>query len=160
MPTTGNSSVSRDLKRIVGSCAGIGFLPGAPGTYASAAACLVYFAAGEPSGPAVWAVIAALVVTGLWASSDAMETFGSRDPRACVIDEAAGMYLALVAAGAVGPVWILVAFVLFRAFDSAKPFPVGRLERLPGGSGIMADDLAAGLAAGLLTRLAVFVIVL
>ena len=134
-------------------------MPGMPGTYASAAACLVYFAVGEPSGTTAWAVLGALCLVGLWASTDAMKTFGSRDPRACVIDEAAGMYLGLLAGGASGPAWLLVAFALFRVFDAAKPFPVGRLERLPGAFGIMADDLVAGLVAGLLTRLAVFVIV-
>ncbi|MHC4713068.1 MAG: phosphatidylglycerophosphatase A family protein [Planctomycetota bacterium] len=151
--------MSKRLKVLAASLLGIGFIPGAPGTYASAIVALIYVAAGGPSGPVAWFVLVALAAAGLWAASDSERTFGSRDPATCVIDEAAGMYLALLAAGAVGPGWSAVAFALFRLFDSAKPFPVRRLEKLGGALGIMCDDLAAGVAAGLLTRLAVYVLV-
>ncbi|MFZ5786292.1 MAG: phosphatidylglycerophosphatase A, partial [Acidobacteriota bacterium] len=76
------------------------------------------------------------------------------DPGPVVIDEVAGQWLALALLVAAQPRPLslgLVAgsFLLFRLFDVVKPWPIGRLERLPGGWGILADDLAAGLAAGL-----------
>ncbi len=151
--------MSKRLRVLAASLLGIGFLPGAPGTYASAVVAVIHVAAGGPTGPVAWLVLPALVAAGLWAASDSEKTFGSRDPRACVIDEVAGMHLALLAAGAVGWGWTAVAFVLFRLFDMAKPFPIRRIEKLGGALGIMCDDLAAGVAAGLLTRLAVYVIV-
>ena len=151
--------MSKRLKVLAASLLGIGFLPGMPGTFASAVAAVAHVAVGGPSGPVAWLVLAAIVAAGMWAASDSERTFGSRDPRACVIDEAAGMHLALLAAGVAGWGWTAVAFVLFRLFDMAKPFPIRQIERLDGALGIMCDDLAAGVAAGLLTRLAVFVLV-
>jgi phosphatidylglycerophosphatase A len=64
----------------------------------------------------------------------------------------AGMMVTLLLNPIAGPWWTLLAFVLFRAADIVKPFPVRSLERLPGGIGIMADDLAAGIYANLALR--------
>ncbi|NTV81952.1 MAG: phosphatidylglycerophosphatase A, partial [Candidatus Aminicenantes bacterium] len=77
---------------------------------------------------------------------------GRPDPGRIVIDEVVGQLLALAfLPGAWVPV--AVAFALFRFFDIIKPWPIRRLERLPGGWGIMADDVGAGLAAAVLGRL-------
>ena len=100
--------------------------------------------------------LACLVILGLWSASGARENFGGGDPRPVVIDEFAGMWLSFLIAGSAGWVAIALAFGLFRFFDAAKPFPIRRVERIGGAAGIMADDLVAGLCAGALTRLLMY----
>ena len=100
---------------------------------------------------------------GTWAAGEAERAFGRHDDGRIVIDEVAGQLLGLLPlallaepAGRVAPHALLTGFVAFRAFDIAKPFPVRWAERrLPGGIGVMADDLVAGaLAAAVVTALA------
>jgi len=77
---------------------------------------------------------------------------GDNDPGFVVIDEVAGQMIALIAV----PLdwkYLLAGFILFRSFDIVKPFPLRRLERLPGGTGIMLDDVGAGLYALVLLQL-------
>jgi len=126
---------------------GAGFVPVAPGTAGSAVAILAHLCIFEvlESGPAtaVSAVVALALAaaTVLW-GGEAERRHGGRDPQWVVSDEAAGQLVA--AAGVGGPIGLAVAFAGFRLLDIAKPFPISRLERLPGGWGILADDLAAG----------------
>jgi phosphatidylglycerophosphatase A len=72
------------------------------------------------------------------------QLLGARDPGAIVIDEVAGLTLALLAVPRTLPV-VVVAFLLFRIFDVVKTFPARAAERLPGGLGVVLDDLVAGL---------------
>ena len=89
---------------------------------------------------------------GVWAAPAAIRLFGCEDPPEVVIDEVAGTWLAIAclpAQALAQPLLaVAVAIALFRVFDIAKPWPVGWCEHLPGGWGIMADDLAAGAIAG------------
>jgi len=98
------------------------------------------------------AVAAAGIPVAIWAADRAERTADGRDPRWIVIDETVGMMVAL--AFVRGP-WVIwpAGFVLFRAFDVAKPYPVGRLERFPGGWGIVLDDLLAGVYANLVLQI-------
>ncbi len=98
-----------------------------------------------------------LSLLGLWAASGAKDVFGEADPGPVVIDELAGMWVALVAGAAQTAPAVVAAFILFRVLDIAKPFGIRRLERIRGANGaagIMADDLAAGLLAGAIVRIA------
>ncbi len=132
---------------------GVGFIPLAPGTVASAAAvCLYKWSLHRFALPVFLALIAAVLMVGIWASGRAAAAFGRKDPRTIVIDEVAGQMTALVLCPA-DWVPLLIGFGLFRVFDIFKPFPIRRFERLPGGWGIMADDLAAGILSFLLLRL-------
>jgi phosphatidylglycerophosphatase A len=90
--------------------------------------------------------IALSIILGVPAATIAERESGRHDPGFVVIDEVAGQWLALLGSPAD---WRhgLIALVLFRIFDITKPFPVRRLERLPGGWGIVFDDVAAGLYA-------------
>ncbi|MHC5057017.1 MAG: phosphatidylglycerophosphatase A family protein [Planctomycetota bacterium] len=136
---------------------GTGFVPGAPGTAASAVAILVhsciFLALDRGPATAVSAVLALAfaAATVLW-GGEAEARHGARDPKWVVSDEAAGQLVAAVGIG--GPVGLAVAFAGFRLLDIAKPFPIRRLERLPGGWGILADDLAAGALVAVAMRLA------
>jgi len=127
---------------------GCGLSPIAPGTAGSAAAiAIAYFL---PIPPYAFALMAILITPlGIWAAGETAKQIGKEDPGLVVIDEVAGQWLTLAAAAAINWKSLLAAFLLFRLFDIFKPFPVNRLEALPGGLGIMADDLAAGLYAAL-----------
>ena len=93
-------------------------------------------------------LLAALVIA--WAAIPlVLRATGLRDPSFVVLDEVAGMLAALVWVSP-RPVPVLLAFVLFRLLDILKPFPIDRLERIPGAWGVLLDDLAAGLLAGFL----------
>ncbi|MGA2265895.1 MAG: phosphatidylglycerophosphatase A [Phycisphaerae bacterium] len=156
-----------NLRKLIVSGLGAGYLPVAPGTWGSVAPC-VLFAALAWSGGAVpdvrWllpiamgglAVLSSVACVELGPFAEA--TYGRKDPRQCVIDEWAGQAVALfflpLTAG--GSVWIpaAVAFVAFRAMDILKPPPARRLERLPFGWGVLLDDLVAGAYANVISQL-------
>jgi len=134
---------------------GSGRVPWAPGTAGSLVA-LALFWVTTLSGPN-WipvVVFALIVVAGFWSAPAAERRLGRKDPGAIVIDEFAGQFLALLALPHSWPV-LAAGFGLFRLFDILKPPPARRFEALPGATGIMADDLVAGLYANLLLQLAV-----
>jgi phosphatidylglycerophosphatase A len=141
------------LNRILSTFFGIGFFPKAPGTAASAVAVIIYRLAvhGLP-WPWYLFFLLALFVVGHAVSTASAAELGQDDPQRIVIDEAFGQFLALFL---VPSRWlpIVLAFVFFRFFDIIKPGPIRRLEKFPGGWGIMADDAGAGLAAGVLVHL-------
>jgi phosphatidylglycerophosphatase A len=107
------------------------------------------------SPPPLTLAVLLIVVTGLgtWAADEAERALGDRDPGMIVVDEVAGMMLAVLAVPAT-PVALLAGFLLFRVFDVVKPFPANVAQRLPGGLGVMVDDLVAGLYALALLALA------
>jgi len=130
---------------------GVGYVPVAPGTFGSAAGLLLWFV--WPLSPSMSAgVIVALFALGSWSGTVAERHFGSTDPGHVVIDEVMGMLVTLFM-NPVGWTGAVGAFFLFRIFDVVKPFPSNRLERLPGGIGIMADDFMAAVYANLVLRL-------
>lgn len=134
----------------VGPC---GHVPAAPGTVGSAAGLMLFWAVRASGSPVVEGlVLLAVTAVGVAAASRAEAACGRRDPGLIVIDETAGMLLTL-AAVPVGLGGAVVGFLAFRLFDVVKPFPARRAERLPGGWGVMADDLVAGLYAQALLRL-------
>ncbi len=130
---------------------GSGYLPAVPGTWGSLAALPFAAAIAWLGGPwALFAAACAACLIGIWASGRYAEAAGDKDPSAVVIDEVAGQWLALVPAG-LDPGLYLLGFIAFRAFDIAKPWPAGLIDRkLAGGAGIVLDDMVAGLYAGLL----------
>jgi phosphatidylglycerophosphatase A len=135
---------------------GVGHLRPGPGTYGSAAALLLWYAAAHAFHPgathlALATTLAAVFITaiGIPASTLVARESGRKDPGFVVIDEVAGQLFALILMPAD---WAhaLLALLLFRLFDITKPGPIRRLESLPEGAGIMLDDVAAGLFALLL----------
>ena len=135
------------VAELVASLGGVGRCPIASGTAGSAVTVAAYLAL-PADAMAQAAVIGLVTILGLWASGVYAAAAKDPDPSRVVIDEAAGMLIAcFMVPKSVG--LIAAAFCLFRLLDIGKWFPMKQLERLPGGWGIMADDLAAGL----LTRL-------
>jgi phosphatidylglycerophosphatase A len=136
---------------LVATFFGIGRLKPGPGTWASIATAVPWAAASLliPVGSRISAtIVAVLVVTliGIPASTRMVRATGIKDPQFVVIDEVAGQLIALIA---VPLSWktFLAGLILFRVFDVWKPFPIRQLERLPEGTGIMMDDLGAGILA-------------
>lgn len=133
------------VARVLGTWFGCGLVPKAPGTAGSLGALPLYLLVIHFGGPwALLVVTLVITVVGVWAAGEVERETGGHDPQIVVIDEVAGMLIALLPAT---PSFtsILVAFVLFRLLDAGKPWPVSALERLPGGYGIMFDDVGAGL---------------
>jgi phosphatidylglycerophosphatase A len=146
-------SLIRAARRTFATFFGLGFFPLAPGTLTSFVVVLLYKVLAVDRVSLVWPILAVVVlfiVGGLAAEGYARE-LNQRDPGRIVVDEACGQLIALVGLNAA---WqpLLVSFVLFRGLDILKPNPIRKLEGLPWGWGIMADDVAAGLLAGLLTH--------
>lgn len=142
------------LSRIVATFFGIGLFPVAPGTLASAVAALAYKLLLHGWARPVYALLlAALALAGARAAGAYARELGRPDPGRIVVDEVCGQLLALAF---LPGTWTAAAlsFALFRFFDIIKPWPIRKLEKLPGGWGIMADDIGAGLAAAVLARLA------
>lgn len=135
----------------VASVLGIGYIPIAPGTFGSAAGLLMW--AALPGSILVQAsAILVLFLAGSWSGSLAERHFGRTDPGQIVIDEVLGMLVTLLL-NPVGWKGAVAGFLLFRLSDIVKPYPAGRLERLPGGIGVMADDAMAAVYANLALRL-------
>lgn len=136
---------------------GIGRLKPGPGTWASAVAALIWFAISRQIATnfqnlVLGALIVIVIAVGIPAATAIARTSGLKDPQIVVIDEVAGQWIALL----LTPVtWktLLVGFILFRGFDILKPPPVRQLERLPEGTGIVVDDIAAGLYSLLVMQL-------
>ena len=143
--------------RAIATLAGIGYLRPGPGTWASAATTLAWFAVARtlPADarlPAAIAWAAAATLIGIPAATRAARAAGQADPSHVVVDEMAGQMIALIGAP-LGWKSLLASFILFRGFDIVKPPPLRRLERLPEGVGIVLDDVGAGVYALLLAQL-------
>ena len=132
---------------------GTGLSPVAPGTVGSLVGVLFAWLTLDLGLPLQLGVAAAISLSGVWICGESARRIGVHDHGGIVWDEIAGMYITLLAAPPTVAGWIL-AFVLFRAFDIAKPWPIRDLDhRLGGGVGIMLDDLAAALYALILLAL-------
>ncbi len=149
--------LSNKIRLLIVTGFGVGMLPAAPGTYASAAATGVGFGllrlCDHPAPVIACGLLGAVafvfsVKLAPWAEA----RFGAKDPGRHVIDEVAGQFLTLAIVLAVYPgyhFWApLLSFVLFRFFDIAKPYPVRSLEKLKGGWGVSLDDALAAVYAG------------
>ena len=150
------------MKRLLTSCFGLGRLPLAPGTWGSLPPTIIFavmYYLGS-SAALISIVMAAMVFAGsvvcvIFAPAVIAKT-GKADPREVVADEFAGQALTFLAVPflliepfASCPLWgtVLFGFLLFRVFDITKPYPIRRLEKLPAGWGVLADDLLAAVYA-------------
>lgn len=143
------------LARFVSTAGYVGFLPVAPGTWGSAVGLLILIPLRwHGSAMAEAATMLALLAVGIWSAGVTGREMGDEDPGPVVIDEVVGMLITLL--------WIpvnvtgaVLGFLLFRVFDIIKPFPARQCERLPGGWGVMLDDVMAGIYGQIAMRIAV-----
>jgi phosphatidylglycerophosphatase A len=146
------------ISTILATFFGVGRLPWAPGTWGSLAGLLLAW----PFLDRPWvlaAAVVALTIISIPACTRAEALIGEKDPPSIVVDEVVGIWTALVALphpqAETRIYYALMAFVLFRLFDIWKPFPWKKAQILPGGWGILVDDLGAGLYANLFLRVGV-----
>ena len=154
MPRDAGARVYADPRHWLACGFGIGLAPVAPGTFGSLPGLLLAWLLVRVGGQTALALgIVAVVLAGTWSAHALSARLGLKDPGVIVVDEIAGQMLTLLGVAMSGSV-LAAAFVLFRAFDILKPPPARQLEALPGGFGIMADDLAAGAYANVALRVA------
>jgi phosphatidylglycerophosphatase A len=144
---------------------GVGYIPGAPGTYGSIIGVAIYLGVSwfethagrhNPEFAAAFhyavnaILLGAFCLIGIWASSRSEAIFGNGDPSQAVVDEVMGQLIAFAFIPfGLGWPFILAGFLLFRLFDIIKPYPCNKLQDIPGGLGICADDIVAGVYAGI-----------
>ena len=154
------------MATLIASGLGSGLSPFAPGTVGSLFTALCLLPSLGVAATIHWWVWGAAVCVAIWSAEEAGRRWGVVDHPAIVIDEVVGLWLAVLIPLTLIPLpielrwWVLLgALALFRIFDIAKPWPVSLLERsLPGGWGVVADDLMAGAMAGLCLTLSVIVL--
>ena len=130
-----------------------GNIPFAPGTFGSLIGLPLCFAlAGMSTTPAMlWTLL--FIFFAVWIADAAEKILEQNDPGCIVIDEIAGMVVALVGLP-FNPITVVIGFIIFRILDIFKPFPIRDLDkRIPGGLGVVADDVAAGIITNLLLRI-------
>jgi phosphatidylglycerophosphatase A len=153
-----NSPQANFLPRLVATVGFVGYSPLAPGTMGSLAAALVFFF--FPAYLSAWSFslgLAILFIVSVWSAQKMFDAArqskaGKVDPQEVVIDEVMGMTVTL-AFLPLSLKTIGIGFLLFRIFDIIKPFPARRSEKLPGGWGIVMDDVVAGVYANVGLRI-------
>jgi len=154
-----------NIKKLILSCFGVGFLPLMPGTWASLlllVAFLVIHFFWPMTVIAIVFLVFVMVVSSvfcLWFAGEAEELEDKQDPGWIVLDELAGEVLALLPVAVTGGrvlVTSVAAFVLFRFFDICKPSPIREVQLLKGGLGVLADDLVAGIMTGVVLWVIMF----
>ena len=138
--------------RFIATFGGLGYSRIAPGTTGCLGAAALYLLVRQNLIIYAAALII-LLVLGFFVSGTAEEIFNAKDAKPIVIDDACGLLIALFLIP-FSYANFLVVFLLFRVIDIIKPFPIRRIESLPGSLGVMADDIVAGIYANLLYNLA------
>lgn len=130
----------------------IGYLPKAPGTFGTLAAAIFYGIL-KPSLPVSIVILIAVIIIGAIAADQTEKLLGEKDSGHIVIDEFAGYAVSIIFLPATLS-WHIAAFILFRFFDILKPPPIRKIERaFPGGIGVVADDLMAGIYVNMILQL-------
>ena len=137
----------------IGTGLGVGYSPFFPGTIGSLWAVGIYVVLGLITRNLIWQLIVISVVftLGVWVSGKCESFLQKKDHSAIVIDEIAGMLVALAGIG-YSVYFVLLGFIFFRLFDIVKPFHIEKLQKLKSGWGVMIDDLAVGFLTNLFLR--------
>ncbi|HVR70433.1 MAG TPA: phosphatidylglycerophosphatase A [Vicinamibacteria bacterium] len=138
---------------LVATGLGAGYSPVAPGTAGSLVGLALFWPLSGLAVSVQLAALAALFLVAVVSSRTLAAAVGRKDPAVVVVDEVAGMWTTLLFLPFT-PVVAALAFLAFRAMDVVKPWPARQLEALPGGWGIVCDDMMAGVYANLLVHLA------
>lgn len=130
------------IEKMLGSGFFTGYIPFASGTWGSLAALLIYWIPGFETPLVIIPAIIIFTVYGIIVAGKFEKAYG-KDPSQCTIDEVAGTWISLLFLPKTITVSI-ITFLFWRVLDIFKPFPANRFEKIPGGLGIMADDLMSG----------------
>lgn len=151
-PSTGPTGARRFVALTLATAGGAGFAPVAPGTFGSAVGVVLFVPLASLGAVVVLAVAAVLLAVGTWAADETERIYGKKDDGRIVMDEVVGQLVTLAPLAALGPtqglegaLFVAAGFFVFRFFDIWKPGPARMAERrLPGGLGVMMDDVVAG----------------
>lgn len=149
----GHAPLVKRLILILATWGGVGFLPGAPGTWGSLTALPLWWLLTQLGFTGYALTLAALLALSVLVAGPAQDLLGRKDHPAIVIDEVVGLLITL-AGVPLDWTWALMGLVAFRALDILKPWPISRLNRGVSGLAVVADDVAAGVAARLALALA------
>ncbi|HVH43505.1 MAG TPA: phosphatidylglycerophosphatase A [Labilithrix sp.] len=154
MSTTGKGgALEPRLAQVLATWFGCGLSPVAPGTVGTLGALPLWFAVRGGGPVAVLGTAVVVTLVGVWSGGVVARSSGIKDPQRVVIDEVAGVLVALAATPPTAR-GVAAAVLLFRVFDMTKPFPARRAEKLPGGWGIVIDDVVAGFQAAVVVKVA------
>lgn len=142
------------FEKIIGSGLFTGYIPIASGTFGSLVAIIIYWIPGFEQLQIILPSIIVLFIYGVYVSSKFEKVYG-KDPSQCTVDEFVGTWIALIAIPKTF-LLTLTSFFIWRALDIIKPFPARSSEKLPGGWGIMIDDVISGFYSLIVVRLIVF----
>ena len=148
-----DANLSGKTALLLSSWFGVGLMPLAPGTFGALAAVPLIIIIKYFGVVHIGICLIVLIPMAVWTSQIAQKLLGKNDPSEVVIDEVAGLFLAVLF---IPLSWFnfILAFLLFRMFDILKPFPIGMIDRsIKGGAGIVLDDLVAGIYANLCIRI-------
>lgn len=142
--------------KLISTSLGIGYIGKGAGTVAAVACCICWYLAWASGFNPVTTIVITIFVTliGIWSSNVVSRIWG-KDPSRVVIDEVAGMCISLLFI----PVtlkYVIIALILFRFFDIAKPLFIKKMEIFPGGWGIMLDDVLAGIYANIILQVVIW----
>lgn len=144
--------------KIISTGLGIGYMGKGAGSVSAAAACIFWYllqaGAMLPSAFSIWITLV-ITILGIWTAGK-METEWGKDSNRVVIDEISGMCITLLFVPVILK-YIITGFILFRFFDIVKPFFIRKMESLPGGWGVMADDVLAGVYANIILQIVVII---
>lgn len=134
--------------------ANISVMPGTFGTLAGIPLCFLLSFLNTPAGLPFQALfVTAFILFAVWIAEEAVSILNQKDPGCIVIDEIAGFAVTMIGVG-FSLTSVILAFIAFRFFDILKPFPVKFLEdKIPGGAGVVLDDIAAGIMANIVLRI-------
>jgi phosphatidylglycerophosphatase A len=138
--------------KILATGFGAGLSPVAPGTAGTLVGVLICLLCYPLAWPFRFLFVFVISAVSIYVSRRAETLYGKTDDQRIVIDEIVGFQVAMLPVAITG-LHLCLAFVLFRIFDIWKPFPLGRLQNFPGGWGVVADDLGAGVYAGVILLL-------
>lgn len=139
------AAVRSIVARAIATAGGAGYAPVAPGTCGTLVAVPIAWLARDLSPAGFLALVAAVTVVGIWAAEEADRAWGTHDSGRIVIDEVAGYLLTVAVVDRGAALALGLGFVVFRALDIVKPPPIRWIdEHLPGGAGVVLDDVAAG----------------
>lgn len=143
------------FEKLIGSGFYTGYIPFASGTWGSLAALIIYLIPGFEKPIVIIPAIIIFIILGIFTGNKFDVIYG-KDPAECTVDEVVGMWISLLFLPKTFLV-VTAAFFMWRAFDIIKPSPARQAENLPGGLGIMMDDIIAGLYSLLLLHLILFI---
>ena len=145
------AGLAAKLALVLSSCFGLGLIPLAQGSFGALAGIPLAIGLARLAPLAGAYLLFFLILLAIWAAGKSAGALGTGDPAEVVIDETAGQLLTLFLLPATG-FNLCLGFILFRLFDILKPYPIRRLEKIGGGSGIVLDDLLAGIYANVCIR--------